>query len=84
MGHETLEKCKVLHFGRNNQKELKLLGDKSGQIKEIWYSNIEKDLGGMDAEDMRWKKNINRVANKANRMQSLLKRTLESKDPSDI
>ena len=84
MGYETLEKCKVLHFGRNNQKELNLLGDKSGQIKENGYNNIEKDFGVMDAEDMKWRKHIYRVENKANRMQSLLKRTLESKDPSDV
>ena len=78
----NLEKCKVLHFGRNNPKASYSLRDKSDQIKEIGYSNIERDLGVLVAEDMRWKKHIDYEVNKANRMLGFLKRTFESRNPS--
>ena len=78
----NLEKCKVLHFGRNNPKASYILGDKFGQIKEIGHSNTERDLGVMIAEDVKWKNQVNHVVNKANRMLRLLKRTFERRDSS--
>ena len=64
----NLKKCKVLHFGRINPKALYILGDKSGQIKEIGHSNTERDLGVMKAEDMKWKNYINHDVNNTNDM----------------
>ena len=45
----NLEKCKLLHFVRNNPKASYILRDKSGQIKEIGHSNTETDLEAMIA-----------------------------------
>ena len=51
----NFEKCKVLRFVRNNPKVSYILRDKSEQIKEIGHSRIERDLGVMIAEDLKWK-----------------------------
>ena len=72
------EKCKVLHFYRNNPKASYILRDKLGRIKEIGHSNTERDLGVMIAEDVKWKNHkmyVNHhVVNKGNRMLGLLKK----------
>ena len=65
-----------VYFCRNNPKALYILGEKSGQIKEIGHSNTDKDLGVMIVENVKWKNHINHVVNKANK---ILKRTFESK-----
>ena len=43
---------------------------------------MERDLLVLVAEEMRWKKLIYHLMNKANRMLGLLKRTFESRYPS--
>ena len=56
----------------------------SGYINEIEETNLERDLGVIVGNDLKWREHVNRLVGKANRTLSMLKRTFESKEPEKI
>ena len=55
--------------------------DDSGYKREVEKKNLEKYLGVIVANDLKWSEHVDRMVGKANRMLGMLKRTFESRDP---
>ena len=64
------KKCKVLHFGHNNQEHSYTIGGHN-----IAPTNNEKDLGVTLSDTLDWSKHIHNCAMKANRMVGIIKKT---------
>ena len=56
----------------------------SGYINEIEETNLERDLGVIVGNDLKWREHVNRLVGKANRTLGMLKRTFESREPGKI
>ena len=68
-------KCKCMHIGRENPKIRYHLNN-----VEIEETTIERDLGVLISNDLKWKQRCTLVAQKANRLLGILKRTFSSRD----
>ena len=55
--------------------------DDSGYKREVDKTNLERDLGVIVANDLKWSEHVDRMVGKANRMLGMLKKTFESRDP---
>ena len=77
----NVDKCKVIHFGRTNNRDKYYMEDTSGKWSELSNSVAERDLGIMVSEDLSWKVQIDNVVKKAIRILVLLSRTFRRRDP---
>ena len=75
----NVEKCKVMHFGRSNEKAAYKIGDSTLQVV-----NSEKDLGVMVQDDLKVSMQCAEVVNRANRILGMIKRTFESRSKDII
>ena len=75
----NVEKCKVMHFGKSNPKEVMM--DSAGNENDIEETNLERDLGVIVGSDLKWREHVDRMVGKANRTLGMLKRTFESREP---
>ena len=64
----NVEKCKVIQFGRTNNRDKYYMEDTSGKWSELSNSVTERDLGIMVSEDLSWELQIDNVVKKANRI----------------
>ena len=72
-------KCKVLHFGKKNQKHQFKLGD---FVLEAAHN--EKDLGVHVQNNLKSEKHINEAAKRGNRILGQIYRTMEFKSKENI
>jgi hypothetical protein len=77
----NVEKCKVMQFGKSNPKEIYCMTDSAGYENEIEETNLERDLGVIVGNDLKWREHVDRMVGKANRTLGMLKRTFESREP---
>ena len=49
--------------------------------REVDKTNLERDLGVIVANDLKWSEHVDRMVGKENRMLGMLKKTFESRDP---
>ena len=68
----NVDKCKTIHFGRNNQNYQYAMN-----FEDIDSVEEEKDLGVMFQQDLKFSNHIGRKVNKANSMLSLIVRTFQ-------
>ena len=73
------EKCKVLHFGRNNKGHTYQING-----RDLENVQTEKDLGVLMSENLKFQEQINAVVVKANKMLGFISRTIEAREPSII
>jgi ribonucleases P/MRP protein subunit RPP40 len=72
----NFDKCKIMHFGNGNACiEYTMAGNKLESVKE------ERDLGILMSSDLKPSKHCTQAYGKANRMSSLIKRTIVNKSP---
>ena len=57
------------------------MSDSSGSKITLGSSKLERDLGVMESEDLKWERHISTIVNKANRLLGLLERTFIYRDP---
>ena len=76
----NVEKCKVMHFGKSNSKAVYCMTDDSGYKREVDKTNLERDLGVIVANDLKWSEHVNRMVRKTNMILGMLKRTFKSRD----
>jgi len=74
----NVEKCKVMHIGKNEKAEYSLR-DEGGQ-KEISKSSCEKDLGVWIRDDLKWSEQCSKAASKAMSVLGIIKRTFKTVD----
>ena len=70
----SFSKCKVMHFGKKNNDQY-ILKDKSPIRHILDESEIERDLGILISNDLKWADQVNYAVSKANRSISILKGT---------
>ena len=75
----NVDKCKVMHFGKNNPKRKYYMNN--NEIKE---TTEEKDLGVIISNDLKSKKHVNILLSKANRLVGFIKRTLDHKTMQNV
>ena len=69
-----------MHFGKSNPKAVYCMTNDSGNERDIENTTLERDLGVIVANDLKWSEHVNIMVGKANRILGMLKRTLESMD----
>jgi ribonuclease P/MRP protein subunit RPP40 len=67
----NFEKCKIMHFGCNNEKHPYYLKS-NGLLQEIEVSLVEKDIGVYISDNLKWEKQVRSAAGKANSMLAIL------------
>ncbi|XP_065683334.1 uncharacterized protein LOC136096110 [Hydra vulgaris] len=75
----NFEKCKIMHFGSNNNEYSYFMND-NNTLMEIEKSKLEKDIGVDIPSDLKWAKQVKYAASKANSILSLLSNTFKYKD----
>lgn len=76
------KKCMVMHFGRENIKARYTIEDIcTGEMVGLSESECERDLGVFISNDLRWKRHINEIVSRANRVLGMLVRTFVCRDP---
>lgn len=75
----NLDKCKVMHIGKNNQKINYEFG---GQLLD--KIDREKDLGVLFSSNLKVEDQCAQAANKANRLFGLVKRTFANRDKNSM
>ena len=75
----NFEKCKIMHFGANNEKYPYYLKN-NRVLQEIEVSSVEKDVGVYISDDLKWEKQVRSAAGKANSMLAILNNTFTYMD----
>ena len=75
-----VEKRKVMHLKKSNHQVLYCMKDESWNEGYIEETKIERDLGVVISNDLKWREHVDRMAGNANRTISMLKRTFESRN----
>jgi ribonuclease P/MRP protein subunit RPP40 len=73
------EKCKVMHLGKNNPVNQYMLDNKN-----LEESGSERDLGVIIDKSLKFSEHCNKVANTANAILGMIKRTINCKSKSII
>ena len=77
----NIDKCKVMHFGKHNQRYIYTLNDYvTGMPIPIVTTEAERDLGIQLTSDLKFSCQCSAAASKANYQLGLLKRTFISRD----
>ena len=75
-------KCKVMHFGgSDNEHNVYTIEDLSTGIKvPLEVSQCERDLGVHISSDLKWKRHVDSIASKANKILGMLAKTFTCRD----
>ena len=76
-----LKNVKLFTLDERNLREVYFMSDSSGSKIALGSSKLERDLGVMVLDDLRWEGHISTIVNKANRLLGLLKRTFIYRNP---
>ena len=76
----NFSKCKVMHFSKKNKNFQYFLKDKYPYHHILDESKIERDLGFMISNDLKWADQENHAVPEANRSISILKDTFTNLD----
>ena len=74
-------KCKVMHLGKNNQKETYQMKTAEGNYHDLEETEIEKDLGVEVDNKLKFSHHIQSKINKANKVLGCLKHTFKHLTP---
>ena len=78
----NIKKCKVLHVGKHSQtrsNHVYTMADDNGDKHEIAVTALERDLGILISNDLKWKSQIEAATAKANRVFGIFKRVFQSR-----
>ena len=70
----NVDKCKVMHIGKDNPRFEYEMSDNNGNIKVLKSVDCEKDLGVYLQDNLKFDKHISLTVNRANRLIGLIKR----------
>ena len=74
-------KCKVMYIGGERDKNIFTIESYDGCTRtNLIETTLERDLGIMIADDLKWKQHVMYCANKANKILGMLSRTFEYRD----
>ena len=59
-------KCKSIHFGRNNPENVYTMKLEDNEIHQIEKTELERDLGILISNDLKWENQVNKAAKTAN------------------
>ena len=80
----NVDKCKVMHLGKENPRFEYEMTDKDGNVKVIQTVNSEKDLGVHVQDNLKFDKHISVTVNRANRLVGLIKRSFSFLDEETL
>ena len=80
----NVEKCKVMHLGKNNPRFEYEMTDKDGNTKVLKSVEMEKDLGVNVQENLKFDKHISLTVNRANRLVGLIKHAFSYLDEETL
>ena len=69
----NIEKCSILHVGRNNEKHTYYMDSNNSKVLNI--TDSEKDLGVTFTSDLKFDTHITNIVNKGNQLTGLIKRS---------
>ena len=76
----NVSKCGVMHYGQQKEEQFTYTMHEEGIERELGVLQEEKDLGVMFDPTLRFSKHVSMVANKANRILGVMKRTFSFMD----
>ena len=80
----NVNKCKVMHIGKDNPRFEYEMTDKDGNTKVLKSVDSEKDLGVYIQENLKFDKHISLTVNRANRLVGLIKRAFSFFDEETL
>ena len=80
----NVDKCKVMHIGKDNPRFEYEMTDRDGNTKVLKSVELEKDLGVHVQENLKFDKHISLTVNKANRLVGLIKRAFSYLDEETL
>ena len=80
----NVDKCKVMHIGKDNPRFEYEMTDKDGNTKVLKSVNSEKDLGVYIQENLKFDKHISLTVNRANRLVGLIKHAFSFLDEETL
>ena len=80
----NVNKCKILHIGKENPNFEYQMEDKDGTIKNLTVVNCEKDLGIYVQDNLKFDQHISITVNRANRLVGLIKRAFSYLDEETL
>ena len=80
----NVDKCKVMHIGKDNPRFEYEITDRDGNTKVLKSVELEKDLGVHVQENLKFDKHISLTVNKANRLVGLIKRAFSYLDEETL
>ena len=80
----NVNKCKILHIGKDNPQFEYQMEDKDGNVKNLTVVNCEKDLGVYVQDNLKFDQHISITVNRANRLVGLIKRAFSYLDEETL
>ena len=80
----NVDKCKILHIGKDNPNFDYQMEDKDGNSTNLIVVNCEKDLGVYVQDNLKFDKHISLTVNRANRLVGLIKRAFSYLDEETL
>jgi len=74
------KKCKVIRFGKTEEKPRYFIRKRDGSSQKLEISEGEKDIGLLISSDLKWSNHVNTVVNNANRLLGIVKKTFKHLD----
>ena len=74
----NVDKCKVMHIGKDNPRFEYEMSDNNGNIKVLKSVDCEKNLGVYLQDNLKFDKHISLTVNRANRLIGLIKRAFHT------
>ena len=80
----SVNKCKILHIGKDNPQFDYQMKDKDGNVKNLTVVNCEKDLGVYVQDNLKFDQHISITVNRANRLVGLIKQAFSYLDEETL